>query len=116
MPYSENYSSSSLGVIDYNDLEMTLTRDASPMNNFKFSLKSIDEGELDTFRRSLVTPMSVNNVQDPMYAEFEKSRNFHKQYIMNNNLKRAVRLSPTLSSAGSVTDSLAVFNRYIDGK
>ncbi|KAI8082238.1 hypothetical protein BDF21DRAFT_451627 [Thamnidium elegans] len=118
MPYSENASVSSLGVIDYNDLDMTLTRNTSPskqnMDNFKFSLKSIDESELDDFRRSLVTPMSVNNVQDPMYAEFEKSRDFHKKYILPNTSKRSTTLSPTLSYAGSVADSLAVFNRFID--
>ncbi|GAA5803031.1 hypothetical protein HPULCUR_008506 [Helicostylum pulchrum] len=118
MPYSETASHSSLGVIDYNDLDMTFTRDALPnkqtADSFKFSLKSIDEGELDIFRRSLVTPMSVNNVQDPIYAEFEKSRNFHKQYMVYNTLKRAAALSPTHSSVGSVADSLAVFNRFID--
>lgn len=118
MTYSESQSQTSFRPVDYNDLDLTFSQESYSHydarqngDDFKLTLHSIDDNELDDFRRSLVTPMSINNIQDPMYAEFERA-NIQSKQISN---KRHQTLSPTNSYADSVTDSLAVFNRLLDG-
>ncbi|KAI9352412.1 hypothetical protein BD770DRAFT_393402 [Pilaira anomala] len=118
MTYSESQSQSSFRPVDYNDLDLTFSQETSYSHyharqngdDFKLTLRSIDDNELDDFRRSLITPMSNNNIQDPMYAEFERT-NTQPKDVSN---KRHQTLSPTNSYADSVADSLAVFNRLLD--
>jgi hypothetical protein len=104
---------------DYIDLQRALTEEershsSSPsarINNYRYSLKSMDDNELDQFRRSLVTPMSVNyKSQDPMYNNMRYGGTARQKSPLERR-----NISPTNSFTTETAESVALFNHLSNG-
>lgn len=127
MNYSDNNSLSSFNPVDYIDLDAALAEEelasithSSSRNadNYRFSLRSIEDKDLDSFRRSLITPMAINSnkAQSPLYSNMTNTRHSPPTGSTKNHiLKRQNTISPTHSCGESVTESVALFNSILDG-
>lgn len=126
MNYSDNNSLSSFNPVDYIDLDAALAEEelasithSSSRNadNYRFSLRSIEDKDLDSFRRSLITPMAINSnkAQSPLYSNMTNTRHSPPTGSTKNHiLKRQNTISPTHSCGESVTESVALFNSILD--
>lgn len=128
MSYSDNNSYFGYNQTDYIDLDTALAEEELASigygssngnenidNTFKLSFKSYDDNTVERLRRSLVTPLSASQIEDPMYEALE--RNMYKW-----NQPKTMSYSPrvetriTMSPTNSVADSLAGYHKIISGK
>lgn len=125
-PVDCNQSLFSYNPNDYIDLKTVLTeeelshssnsrahsREGGARGSYRYTLKSIDDTELDQFRRSLVTPLSANyKSQDPIY----NNMTFSSQQYLNRRLNTR-SVSPTNSFTTDTAESVALFNHLDNGK
>lgn len=127
---SDNSSFFAYNQTDYIDLETALAEEESASigygshsdndytdNTFKLSFKNYDDRAVQRLRRSLVTPLSAtSNNEDPMYRSLAKQPMNTAYYSPRVDNEPAWRTRINMSPTHSVADSLAYYNKIVDGK
>lgn len=113
---------------DYIDLDTALAEEEtaslsySSHNNdynrtFRLSFKNYDDNAVQNLRQSLITPLSVSGQDDPMYKSMESNPwrpppAYSPRVYNEPSMRARIAMSPT----HSVADSLAHYNKIIEGK
>lgn len=93
----------SIGYSSHNDYNRT----------FRLSFKNYDDNAVQSLRRSLVTPLSATSQEDPMYKTMDQNQSAYSPRV---DKEPSFRARIAMSPSPSVADSLAHYNKFIDGK